>query len=492
LASWSFDSLAVNTFIDNSGNGYNASWTGTAVGLVPGVKGNALRAPDSGFEITVANSRDSFYQRQFTIEGWINSNLGPADGTDRKIWDFSYIEGGVRNGISFYINAASSNVTGSMSTRDGSAWEVVNSASVVQADTWYHVAYSYDGTMLRVYVNGNLDGSLAYQGTYIPSGIDARIGCYKRSDYGVTGFFNGKIDELKYYNYALPPDSILAHYTLIPPAPVLISPANGAVNQPLALTLAWSTVNSAKSYALQVSTSSTFASFVRNRTGLTSPRLSVGRLAGNTTYYWRADATGAGGTGSWTGAWSFTTLSVPAAPVLALPSNNAVVAATPFTLSWSTVSLANNYVAQVSTSSAFISYSQYRTTSGTVAVTNITVNSAYYWRVRAANSAGNGPWSEIRRFNLKTPSVSALSADRREIEFAFSNCNGILRYSIPRSCTVKLTFCDIQGRTIIGLNRLHSSGNYHLSLSEFHLAAGMYLVHFKAGSFEKKVTLLIR
>src|SRR5712664_3276601 len=82
-----------------------------------------------------------------------------------------------------------------------------------------------------------------------------------------------------------------------PPAPVLSSPADGANNVAVPVTLSWQASSGATSYHAQVSTSSTFTPLVYDQTGITTTSTTVSGLARRTTYFWRvfaADATGEG------------------------------------------------------------------------------------------------------------------------------------------------------------------------------------------------------
>ena len=92
-----------------------------------------------------------------------------------------------------------------------------------------------------------------------------------------------------------------------PAAPVLASPGDGAVDQPMTLTLSWHAVTSAQTYHLQVSTSSDFASTVVDEDGLTGTSRQVGPLAENTQHFWRVRAANAAGAGDWSEVRSFTT-----------------------------------------------------------------------------------------------------------------------------------------------------------------------------------------
>jgi len=92
-----------------------------------------------------------------------------------------------------------------------------------------------------------------------------------------------------------------------PPPPTLASPSNGTTGVSTSPTLSWNSSSGATSYALQVSTSSAFSSFVVNQSGITSTSYTVSGLANNTTYYWRVNAFSSAGTSGWSSIWSFTT-----------------------------------------------------------------------------------------------------------------------------------------------------------------------------------------
>ncbi len=93
-----------------------------------------------------------------------------------------------------------------------------------------------------------------------------------------------------------------------PAAPGLSLPANGAAAQLLTLSLSWGPEAGAASYSVMVSASSTFSVPLYSQTALTAASATVSGLACNTTYYWEANASNFGGTSSWSGIRSFTTL----------------------------------------------------------------------------------------------------------------------------------------------------------------------------------------
>jgi len=105
------------------------------------------------------------------------------------------------------------------------------------------------------------------------------------------------------------PARLYAFYTppTPPAAPILLSPANGAINQPLAATLSWKASLGADSYSLQVATDSLFNTTVFDFPTLSAISQSIEQLANNTTYYWRVNAKNIVGPSSWSLVWRFTT-----------------------------------------------------------------------------------------------------------------------------------------------------------------------------------------
>lgn len=67
-----------------------------------------------------------------------------------------------------------------------------NGTSPLTANTWYHVAFTYDGTNLKFYINGVLDKSVAITATFSTSN---RLQIGRPEVYNEP--FTGKIDELR-------------------------------------------------------------------------------------------------------------------------------------------------------------------------------------------------------------------------------------------------------------------------------------------------------
>ncbi len=217
----------------------------------------------------------------------------------------------------------------------------------------------------------------------------------------ITGLPSGTVNNLLQINFGTVPP------LPAPGVPTLSSPANLATNVALAPTLSWAASTAAATYNLEYSTSSSFASGVVAASGITTTSRAISGLANSTIYYWRVSATNTTSTSAWSAIRSFTTaapLAVPAAPTLRSPAANATnVSRTP-ALSWNAATRATTYEIQVSTDANFSVITFGRTG---LTARNVTVSAqlgsrvVYYWRVRAANVSGPGPWSAVRSFTTR-------------------------------------------------------------------------------------------
>src|SRR5260370_3176513 len=99
---------------------------------------------------------------------------------------------------------------------DSAGWHYAAPFNVVQG-VWSHVAATYDGTTIRLYVDGTLVSSLAYAATPASNGVGFRIG--RRWDSG--SMLAGRIEEAAVYSGALSQSPIAAHYNAGPPPPTL-------------------------------------------------------------------------------------------------------------------------------------------------------------------------------------------------------------------------------------------------------------------------------
>jgi hypothetical protein len=137
--------------------------------------------------------------------------------------------------------------------------------------------------------------------------------------------------------------------------------------------------------------------------GIIDTNFVLDAAASRTTYYWRVRGENAAGTGLWSASRTFAAVAPSAAPGAATPSapvTNARSVTTNPVLSWPITEGASTYTIQLSRSIDFPSYtldsSGLRAT--TCALDGLVNDVDYFWRIRAVNAIGSGPWSSVSTF----------------------------------------------------------------------------------------------
>ena len=138
-----------------------------------------------------------------TIEAWIK-----ADNWAALSWQNVIIskDGWAAGNEGFVLRAGGNGIL-SFNFSGAGVWREVVSAPIMTTGKWYHVAGTYDGTTIRIYINGEEVGTSAYTGSISHGAYDLNIG---RASYTVGGprYFDGQIDEVRMWNAAIPPSEI--------------------------------------------------------------------------------------------------------------------------------------------------------------------------------------------------------------------------------------------------------------------------------------------
>ncbi|HJZ06154.1 MAG TPA: LamG-like jellyroll fold domain-containing protein [Patescibacteria group bacterium] len=189
-----------NTAVGTCGSGNNYEmWNDGTTG-----KRNASLGFDGNDDYADMGSNLDFSKMtSFTISTWIKTT---TTGTNQQIinkWDSNNF--GYLNSVFEIWLISTGKVRFYLSTNSG--YDYIES-SVISPDTWYQVTSWWDGTNIRLYINGN---EVAYKAL---SGIlgntpDLIIG---RISLNGTRYFNGQIDEVQIYNYALTATQIKTLY----------------------------------------------------------------------------------------------------------------------------------------------------------------------------------------------------------------------------------------------------------------------------------------
>ncbi|MBN2012178.1 T9SS type A sorting domain-containing protein [candidate division KSB1 bacterium] len=232
----------------------------------------------------------------------------------------------------------------------------------------------------------------------------------------------------------------------------LVYPANRQISLDTHITFKWNKANDAEMYLIQISTDPSFISIDKYDSTTTDTLKTITGLLENKKYYWRVQVKSPAGLGPWSNISSFiTTMTLPAMPQ--------IVSATPYqtgyvTLTWKKINDVDQYSIQVSKVETFTSIfkSVSVSASDTVkAISWFSEGQKYYWRIRAENIAGAGPWSNAGDFTLVyAPSNFALlESTSNEIILFWKDKSSIEDgYVIERMQSPQTTFTVID--TLLG------------------------------------------
>ena len=197
VAAYSFDEGSGSTVADASGFGNNGTVSATTWST-QGKFGNALSFNGTSSIVNIANSSSLQLGTAMTLEAWVNPAATSAAWRDvvYKGNDNYYLMGTTdRNGG---FPAGGGTFGGANANALGNA--------VLPANSWSFIATTFDGAMLRFYVNGALVGSQVATGPIATSTNPLQIG----GDSLFGQHFNGLIDEVRVYSTALPASLIQA------------------------------------------------------------------------------------------------------------------------------------------------------------------------------------------------------------------------------------------------------------------------------------------
>ena len=195
VAAYSFNAGAGSTVIDLSGHGNNGTVV-NATWSTAGMYGDALSFNGHSAMVNVPDSASLHLTSGMTLEAWVLPTVVSNAWRDviYKGNDNYYLEA-----TSYYTKPAGGVIIGSSHVE-------AFAGSPLARNTWAHLAVTYDGAKLRLYVNGILVSSTAHTGNIETSNNPLQIG----GDSIFGQYFAGLIDEVRVYNRALSSSEIVA------------------------------------------------------------------------------------------------------------------------------------------------------------------------------------------------------------------------------------------------------------------------------------------
>lgn len=159
------------------------------------VRGNALEFDGTNQIVDMGNQAAFNITNNITLEAWVNISSAPAD--QKIITKFGDIGGD--DAYSFQLNNGDPSIALNFPT----GWTFVSSGMTMNLNQWYHLAASYDGSVIRIYVNGVEMNAVAQTGA-----IDISASTFKLGGWAGTQYFDGSMDEVRVWNVARSADEI--------------------------------------------------------------------------------------------------------------------------------------------------------------------------------------------------------------------------------------------------------------------------------------------
>lgn len=162
----------------------------------PGETSTAVSFDGVNDTVTTPFTNTTSQLAAFSIEAWVKRNGAPSA--------TQQIAGG--NGI--YLELLPSATAATVTFWNGTAYQTVSTSKTVVDNKAHHLVGSWDGVLLRIYLDGVLSNSVAPVGTPVAGTAAFSIGNFVSG----TSWFGGTIDEVAFYRTALTPTRVKAHY----------------------------------------------------------------------------------------------------------------------------------------------------------------------------------------------------------------------------------------------------------------------------------------
>jgi len=208
---WKFDEAEGNTVPDSSGNGLHGRLVGDARIVSDPERGSVLSLDGDGDYVDCGNSAAFDITGSITTTAWVKVgtlNMFNKDKTHQAVinkGDYAYAW------VLSLVQDAGTHFWGYYGLTEQGYEErgVVSGVIGVNDGNWHHVACVYDGTKLCLYVDGKLDTCDTNWGNIKASNDPLYIG----EDPLVLKYgWNGLIDDVRIYSYALSPGEVKMLY----------------------------------------------------------------------------------------------------------------------------------------------------------------------------------------------------------------------------------------------------------------------------------------
>lgn len=218
------DSLVAHYLLNSNGNDEINGNHGTVYGatLVNDRNGNlngAYQFDGTNDWINIGSTSDLEITGDITVSAWVKTpSSWPSVYKDYQIYTRNTEYVSTIYGVNLYLNDPhlSSRRFGFILKTGSNSWgnDFVTSSTSLQLNTWYFVVGVREGNLVKIYVNGNLEGTDVGSSSPINYGAtpNASIG---QKDNLSASWFKGVIDDVRIYKRALSASDIQTLYTFV-------------------------------------------------------------------------------------------------------------------------------------------------------------------------------------------------------------------------------------------------------------------------------------
>jgi len=200
-----FITLAQGTISNQILTVSNQGYSDLVVAVYPGKSNHSYALQFDGIDdyVEVPNDPSLNLSIGTTIETWVNISTTDGAHTFVAKWndntnDYSYI---------FKDWDESDKLSIELSKNFHNDLCALQSRSPLPLDTWIHVATTFDGQAVKLYMNGQEENTSIVQGTIRNSQTDLIIGALYAGE-GILQHLRGMMDEIRIWNYARSPEEI--------------------------------------------------------------------------------------------------------------------------------------------------------------------------------------------------------------------------------------------------------------------------------------------
>ena len=198
---WKFDEMESHRAADSSGNGLDGEFVDDARIVKDAERGNVLSLDGDGDYVDFGDDLKFDITNEITIAAWVNFRDIPS------YWWMTIISKG---DSAWRLSISENTRKYHFAVCNGSYGNYLDGKIELATDEWHHVCGTYDGEMIRLYVDGVLDTMLANNEAILTNNFNVCIG---ENQEAPGRYWDGLIDDVQVYSYAMSPMEIEAIYT---------------------------------------------------------------------------------------------------------------------------------------------------------------------------------------------------------------------------------------------------------------------------------------